>query len=329
MKKALLFLLVLIAAASSFTVFAADGTVPYENYTYSEVDGSVVIGPQAYVPETVVYGSTIGTAEFSYPTDIDTDPEGNIYLLDAGNSRIVVTDKSLKYKTEFKCMVDGKPADLSAAQGLTVTEDMVYVCDTDKSRILIFNKSDASLARIIGAPKSFALDDSFIFKPVRISVDAKGDMYVVSNGTYEGVINLKANGDFVTFFAANKVTSDAWDLFWRNFSTKEQRKTMTQLIPQDFASIDIDRQGFMLISTYTPVNNSMVKRVNSGGSNVIRALSSVSITGDGAKNSSFSDISSGPDKIYACLDKKSGRVFCYNHDGYLLYTFGGITGQNG
>ena len=330
MKKIILFLLIfVIAAGSSVSVYAAGGTVPYVNYTYSEADGSVVTGPQAYIPGTVVYGNTLGIGEFSYPTDIDADSQGDIYLLDAGNSRIVVIDKNLNYKTQFKCTVDGKAVDLSAAQGLTVTDESVYICDTDKSRVLIYNKSDAALKQIVNAPKSYALDDDFIFKPVRISVDAKGDMYIVSSGTYEGVINLKPNGDFVTFFAANKVTSDAWDLFWRNFSTKKQRKTMTQLIPQDFASIDIDRHGFMLISTYTPVNNSMVKRVNSGGSNVIRSLSSVNIVGDGAKNSSFSDISSGPDKIFACLDKKTGRIFCYNHDGYLLYTFGAIAAQNG
>ena len=88
---------------------------------------------------------------------------------------------------------------------------------------------------------------------------------------------------------------------------------------------------------YTQKDNRMVKRLNPGGADVIRDISNVPITGD-PKNylngslkgySSFSDISCGNYKIYACLDYTRKKIFCYNHDGYLLYTFGDSSSQTG
>ena len=263
-----------------------------------------------------------------YPSDFDTDTNGDIYILDAGNGRVVVIDTNLQYKSHFDCIINDEKIDTSTAQGITVTQDSVYICDTDHSRILIFNKADGIFKYEIGAPTAVALDDDFLFKPAKVSVDMHGDLYVVSNGTYEGILNLRPDGEFVTFFAANKVSTDAWDLFWRNFSTKKQRKARVALIPQDFSSVDIDANGFLMITTFTAVNDSMVKRSNPGGTNVIRTLSNSKINGNKI-NSSFSDITAGPDRLYSCLDRKNGKIYTYNNDGYLLYTFGAKAAQQG
>ncbi len=330
MKKITISLfLILIVMVAPFSVSATANTIPYTNYTYSEVDKSIVEGPQAYIPETVIYGIDLGIGNFLLPTDIDTDANGDIYVLDAGNSRVVVLTSQLKLKATYICNINGENIDLKSAKGITVSGDNYYICDTENSRILVHNKENGESIRVIGTPTSSVLDENFIFQPTRISVDEKGNLFVVSNGTYEGILNLKSNGDFVTFFATNNVTTNAWDQFWRRYSTKQQRKTMTQLIPQDFSSIDIDEQGFFMITTRKAVNNSMVKRVNPGGSDVIRNLSNISLVGDSSSTSSFVDISAGPDKIYACLEKNSGRIFCYNNDGYMIYNFGSLSSQKG
>lgn len=330
MKKFTVFALItiILISAVSVTVCADDTVVPYTNFTYSEADGSVVECPQAYIPEEVVYGTDLGVGAFLYPTDFDTDSNGDIYILDAGNGRVVSVDTELNFKSQFDCIVNGEKIDIATAQGITVTSDKIYICDTDKRRILVFGKTDGIFEYEIGTPTAVALDENFLFKPSRVAVDEKGDLYVVSSGTYEGILNLKADGEFVNFFAANKVSTDAWDLFWRNFATKTQRKAMLRLIPQDFSSIDLDAQGFLLITTFTAVDNSMVKRANPGGTDVIRSLSNKYIAGNGS-DSSFSDITSGPDKIYSCLDRKNGKIYTYNNDGYLLYTFGSKSSQQG
>lgn len=341
MKKicSILILLVVIISTVIVPVSASTFEVPYENYIYSEVDGSIVSCPQAYLPNVEIFGSALGIGEMSSPSDMDTDKNGDLYILDTGNNRVVVLNSNLSLKHTFDCITTDDVAQLplSEAQGITVTEKYVYICDTNNDRILVFDKNIGSFVRKFGAPTSSSLGDKFIFKPSRLEVDTEGNLYVICNGIYEGILNLNADGEFLGYFASNKVSTSAWDLFWRNFSTVEQRKKMVQLIPQDFSSIDMDADGFFFVTTYTAISNSMVKRVNPGGNNVIRQKSAISTVGDPSKyyggtlegKSSFSDVAAGPHKIYACLDKTRGRVFCYNNDGYLLYNFGIISDRMG
>lgn len=341
MKKVYaIFVMILIIVAAGIPVSASGSAVPYDNYTYSESDGSAVKNPQAYLPEKVIYGSGLPTGSFNNPTDFDVDENGDIYILDEGNNRVAVIGPDYSFKYEFDCSSveeDGSLKPLNDASGINVTENFVYISDTENSRILLFDKLNGEYVKAYYMNGSSVLGEDFIFKPTKTATDSEGNLYVVSNGTYEGLLNIKENGEFLSFFAGNKVTASAWTLFWRRFSTKEQRKTGEQLIPQQFSSIDMDADGFYFITTYTPVSNSMVKRMNPGGNNVIRNLSEIPLTGDTTKyyngslsgESSFSDVSAGPYKIYACLDKTRGRVFCYNYDGYLLYTFGTLSERDG
>ena len=330
MKKRLTvsILAAILFIGTAFTA-SAETTAPYQNYVYRE-NGTAQEGPQAYLPEEEIFGQDLPCGPFAEATDLDTDKNGDLYILDAGNNRIVVLDGDFEYKKVISCEIESEDGitTLKKAQGIAVSEKNVYVCDTDNSRVLGFDKETGKLVSKVGTPTSKSLSSDFVFKPYRLDVDAEENLYIVSQGTYEGIINVTPEGEFLGFFASNQVTASAWELFWRRFSTVEQRKTMVQLIPQDFSSIDKDEQGFFLITTFT--GTPMVKRVNPGGNDVIRALSKIPITGDPyttysgtlAGVSSFADIASGPEKIYAALDRKRGRIFCYSNDGYMLYTFG-------
>jgi len=325
----------LIMLAVSFTSYADTVSLPYENYTYS-ANGSVIVSPQAYIPEKVIYGHDLGITDFKNATDIDCDSDGFLYILDEEDNKIIVLneafrlDRTINIKQTLK---DGTEIAVNDAQGITVENDRIYVCDTENSRVLVLDKKDGKYINMITTPESKALEDDFLFKPKKVSVDNEGNYYIVSNGTYEGIVNMGKKGDFLGFFATNEATASAWELFWRRFSTIEQRKKSIQFVPQDLSSVDKDESGFFLVTTVTELNNSMVKRVNPGGNDVIRNLTALGITGDkvGAAGaaSSFIDISSGKYKIYACLDITRGKVFCYNNDGYLLYTFGGISDRKG
>lgn len=341
MKKTLRILWLLPVCALLLSIVCpAQNTAPYENYTYSEETGEFALAPQAYLPERVLYGADIGAGAFREPADLFCDEEGFLYILDTGNQRIVVLNPDFTLKAQFSCVFPsqgGEASGLNGAKGLFVDDRYIYVADSQNARIIVMNRQDGSLVQYVNAPVSDVLGEGFIFKPIRLAVDRERLLYVVSEGTYEGVINMDMNGNFLGFFGSNSVTASAWDLFWRRFATKEQRKTMLQLIPQDFSSIDMDSNEFFLTTTYTAQQNSMVKRLNPGGNDVIRSQSRTGLVGDPGRvwegslagSSSFSDIASGPDNIYACLDYTRGKIFCYNNDGYLLYTFGALADQTG
>lgn len=339
-KVCAIFACIFVVSGACLPASAAGSSVPYDNYTYSENDGSVILNPQAYLPETVIYGDGLSVGNFNNPTDFDVDENGYIYILDEGNNRVVVIGSDYAVKNTFNCNsveADGSTKPLNDASGISVSKKYVYISDTENSRVLLFDKLTGEYVKAYYMTDSSVLGEDFIFKPTKTSTDSEGNLYVVSNGTYEGLLNIKENGEFLSFFASNKVSASPWTLFWRRFSTKQQRKTSEQLIPQQFSSIDMDAEGFYYITTYTPVSNAMVKRMNPGGNNVIRSLSNIDLVGDPTKYyngafsgvSSFSDVSAGPYKIYACLDKTRGRIFCYNYDGYLLYTFGTLSAQDG
>ena len=326
--------LVLMLSAA-FSADAASVTVPYENYTYS-ADGSVIVSPQAYLPEQTIYGHDLGISDFKNATDIDCDGDGKVYILDEEDNKVIVLGKDLKLDKVINVkqkLNDGTEITLADAQGITVTEKELIISDTENNRMLVLNKKNGKHIKTITTPQSKALEEDFIFKPIKSSVDNEGNHYIVSNGTFEGVVNLDKNGEFLGFFASNEATASSWELFWRRFSTVEQRKKSIQFVPQALSSIDIDDAGFFFVTSLTPQNDSMIKRVNPGGKDVLRNVTTLSLIGDRAggttQASSFIDVSAGKYKIYACLDSTRGKIFCYNNDGYLLYTFGAISDQKG
>lgn len=318
---------------------AAAQTIPYENYNYSEMTGALMTAPQAYVPERVFDAAKQGF--LAEPTDIHTDAAGHIYLLDGGSGRILVYDadwNSLRVIDGFTR--EGKAESFEGARGIFVDDRYIYIADTENHRIVILEQ-DGKLVEVSGAPQSTMLGKDFVFKPIRVATDPDRLLYVVGEGTFEGVITMEWDGTFTGFVGANNVKPSAWDIFWMQFSTVEQRQKMVQFVPQDFSSIDVDDDGFFYCTTQTKQKSNgkehMVKRLNPGGSDVIRSLSRTALVGDPKEVSKgsmkglskFTDVAYKDYGIYACLDYVRGRVFVYNHDGYLLYSFGTLSAQDG
>lgn len=339
MKRIIKILSIFFIWLSAFSTLFVSADAPYVNYNYSEETGKLIYAPQAYLPERVVYAGELGLSDFKNAADIFYR-DGCLYVLDSGNSRVVALNSDFSLKSVFNFSFPDETEenrDISGAKGVFVSADTVYIADTLHARIIAASRENGQVSRLITVQKAEALGQGFVFKPAAVAVDSDGLLYVVGDGTYEGVINMNADGDFLGFFGSNTVSTSVWDLFWRRFSTKKQRKTMLQLIPQDFSGIDIDSSGFLLTTAYTAQNGAMVKRLNPGGTDVIRNRSRIGVAGDPgtiwsgsmAGKSSFSDIAAGSDNIYACLDYKRGKVFCYDNDGYMLYNFGTISDQTG
>ena len=90
------FAFALCASDLSVQTALAGQNVPYETYTYDYYE-DIKYTPAAYIPDGALTGAKIGCGDFLSPQDLNTDEEGNVYIADTGNSRVVMLDSSMTW----------------------------------------------------------------------------------------------------------------------------------------------------------------------------------------------------------------------------------------
>ena len=94
---------------------------------------------------------------------------------------------------------------LSEAKGIFTDDKYIYVADTGNAQILIMDRETGEQVKIVPAPSSAVLGKDFIFKPIRLATDSERQLYVVGEGTYEGIINMNWEGEFISFVGSISV----------------------------------------------------------------------------------------------------------------------------
>ncbi|MFU1796636.1 YIP1 family protein [Paenibacillus azoreducens] len=326
----ILMMLLLVSGIAAAPVSA--GNSPY-NYSFW---GTPVPAPEAYALERVLYGNDWSIGPLSSPQDIYAGKDGRIYIADTGNNRIVVLNRNLQVDGVFTDFQNaGQKDSLSQPQGVFADPDgHMYIADTDNRRIVELDRG-GKLVRIINEPKSTLLRPGFQYLPVKLAIDKAKRMYVISQGSYEGIMEFDADGGFNGFIGTNRVKFSPVDLFWKRISTKAQREQMQQFIPIEFNNLDLDDNGFIYTSTSEEDSDQPLKHLNPSGVDILRSkgyfapkgdvgnLEGGSVTG----SSIFVDVIADQGGMYSALDSKRGRIFTYDKDGNLLYEFGGLGSQ--
>lgn len=325
----------------------------YKSYTYS-INGLPVDSPDAYTPDRQINADTMGlaasnVATLADPADLTVDSDGNVYIVDRGNNRVLMLDPNYKFVLEFGASFvndQGIPDSLNAPSGVFVATDFIYVADTENSRIVVFDH-EGNFVRIVLEPSSQLMGDDAIYKPIALAVDADHNMYVVSSTTYMGVIVMNSDGVFQQFLGAQKAEVNLADLFWRNFMSAQEIAQSSTVVPTEYNNITIDDEGFVYVtsssidealqqnatetgaSDYAPV-----KKLNASGNDVMmrggffgpggevyvsnNPTSETSITGA----SKIIDIALGPEGTWSIIDEKRSKVYTYDQYGRLLHVFG-------
>ena len=354
MKKRLISILILALTAImlSTNVFAA----AYQTYTYS-YDGFPLLSPDAYVPERVVTMKYIGLNDEAYTLrDLEVDDEGNVYLVDAMQNRVIVTDRYYKLKFIISSFVNehGVPDGFNNPSGVCITEKFIYVADTDNNRIVMFDR-DGNYVKIVPKPTSNYFEDGSLYKPVALAVDQYNRMFVVSTSTYQGIIVMDDNANFSGFIGAQKVVISAFQIIWRRLQTREQRESQSEYISSEFNNIAIDSDGFIyvttssieedtqqsaIISRSTSGDYAPVKKLNSAGNDVMArngfwppsgevSVSNMSVSDTPTGASTIIDVAVGPEGTWSIVDEKRSRVYTYDQQGNTLFIFGDMGTQLG
>lgn len=331
----------LLAGVKSGEVHATP--IPYDTYNY-DYRKYIHFTPAAYVPQTTIRGSALTwngepLGNFVTPQDLCQADDGRIYVADTGNNRIVVLDENMKQVLNVITTFDNDGAEDSFKQpyGVFVSEkNEIYVADSQNNRIVVLDQQ-GKLIKIVSNPKSESLDDGYVFVPLKIAVDYADRIYVIAQNMFEGIMVFEANGQFATFFGTIEVEISAWEKFWARLASKEERAKQVLFIPTEFTGIDIDPDGFVYASNIDPAGKQGVRRLNPRGEDVIKKGENGNVGGDLWINgtteyggpSQFTDVVYRDNGIYSCLDRKRGRIFTYDHEGNLLYIFGGLGSQEG
>ena len=324
---------------------------PYATYTYS-INGEVLDSPDAYVTDTVIDSAYMGLETERYLTDVrdlKTDAAGNVYIVEAGLNRVIVLDKYYKLRFEIDEFVNtqGIPDKFNGPQGVFVSKEYIYVCDSNNSRIVMFTLEGKYVNTVL-APVSDLFDEGDVFTPIAVAVDSYGRMFVVSSTTNQGIIVMDDDGSFYGFIGAQKVSYNPLDWFWRTY-LKKDTEGMIQYVPTEYNNITVDENNFVyatissldksqqaaaITSKDTSGDYAPVKKLNAAGDDVMRRngfyppSGEVKIAED-ADPSKIIDVAIGPNETWSIVDEDRSKVYTYDKNGNLLFAFGDKGAQTG
>lgn len=378
MKK-LVKIICIVFAVLMIAAIPLSAAKPYQTYTYS-ISGTALYSPNAYDPlETVDYKYMGLTTKIEDPRDLEVDEDQNVYIVDTKTNRVICLDRYYKIREDVTSNGNDKgfiseftneygvKDTLTGPRGVFISKDkfengefvegLIYVCDTERNRIVVFEK-DGTYVRIINQPESELFDEGSLYKPVAVAVDAYDRLFVVSESTTQGIIVLTSEGEFTKFIGAQKTSLNAWQILMRRFRTDAQSDMVEANTSSEYNNITITDDGFIYVTTssldegqqQSAIRNKSasgdfapVKMLNASGDEIMRRngfwppSGEVQISTSSADQSrgfvtgasKVTDVAVGPSGTWSIIDAKRQKVFTYDFDGNLLFAFGDKGDQMG
>lgn len=311
---------------------------PYVSYTYWEDYGSgkktrVYCKPM-YTVDRVIEPYSKEMQLWGAVTDICTDENDYIYILDGGLSKIYVFDNKYNFVKEIGGLRYGDE-EISAkdACGIFVKNEKIYISDSKNGRVLVAD-TEGKVFKIIGKPESELIPDDFIYQPIRVAVDSKDYTYIACDGSYYGALVFSPQMEFIGFYGANTVKATAGDiiakLIDRIFSNDAKKEASVLALPYQFSDFAIGPNDFVYTVTGdTDELSGQIKKLNPGGKNVL-AKENYNFADDSTdmiRKQSLKGIDVDKDGCFYALDTGNGRIYWYDAVGELLCVFGDYAGE--
>lgn len=340
----ILVLCLLSATVLTTNAQSIDGDVPVETYTYWEGVGSASSRKAVYTHATYQVNQTLTSNKlavdsFSSMDDVFADKQGNIYMLDGQSSRLLVVDSNFNLIKEITSVMSGNEVlTFVAAKSVYVhTDGMIYLCDTENERVLLFD-INGNLKTTLTLPSSSLIPSNFQYRPISLTVDSTGHIYVLCEGSYYGALLYNPEFEFIGFYGSNKVTNTIKQAFKtmmnRLFVNNVKKSATASVLPYCFSDLCVGNDDFIYTSTGFTENGQtgQIKKLSPGnGSNIIDS-DSVNFADDGANwtykvgaqlNQDISSLAVDEYGFIYCLDTAYGRVYIYDEEGHLLSAFAG------
>ena len=286
-------------------------------------------------------GGAVGV-EISEAQDVSVDPDGNVYVFDGNNRRVVKFDSSGNFLLTFGSGGTGD-GEFSYAYGLTTdTDGNVYVADTNNNRIQKFNSSGVYQMQL----GTYGTADGELNYPHGVAVDSSGNIYVAdgtnariqkfdSSGVYQSQFGTPGSGggelaspeDIAFDSAGNIYVTDVDNSRIQKFDssgTYQMQFGTSGSGDGEFSQLSgvgVDANGFIYTTEQT---GERVQKFNSSGD----YISQWGTSGEGeGEFDTPRGLAVGPDGSVYVADTYNDRIQKFDNSGTFLSIAGGISGD--
>ncbi|MBR3108871.1 MAG: hypothetical protein IKH30_17055 [Clostridia bacterium] len=304
MKKrivCLLLLSVLLAAGAC----PALAQMPYKTFTLG-VNKELVETQTAYEPVRSM--TRFGDETLKDPQDLRMGPDGNLYIADTGNKRVLVVSREGELIREIK---DKK--NFKTPSGVNVdAEGNIYVADESSRAVLVYSP-EGKLIRTWTKPAHPLFGDTAPYKPRKVVIDKRGNLYICSKGNTNGIVQISpaGEGEFLGYYGANQSSVTLLTAIKKAVFTDEQLSSMAGIVPISVENICIDEKGMVYAVSQTNDERSL-RRLNVAGRNTMtpdywtELTTAVAVTQEGS--------------VFTA--NANGRIVEYTSEGDMLFVFG-------
>ena len=302
MKKFAAWLLLILLVA---TCLPAQAATPYRTFTLGVDKIDMVETQTAYEPIRTMI--RFGEETLKMPSDMRMGPDGNLYIADTGNKRILVITKEGELVKEI---ADKK--NIKSPKGVYVDEALnIYIADENARAVLVYDQNGNYLMEY-EKPTHQLFGQTSPYVPQKVVLDKRGNLYIVSKGNTNGVVQISpvGGGEFLGYYGANTSRVSLLTQI-RRLLFGQDSAAIGDIVPISVRNLTIDEKG--MVCTVTEAGDeSALRRLNVAGKNTLTPDAWTDLNTCVAVNSSGSIFTANA----------NGTIMEYTSEGALLFLFG-------
>jgi hypothetical protein len=213
---------------------------PYPTFTTS-VNNDLIYTQTAYLPNGFIESDVLlsGASDLFLKNNL-------FYIADTDNKRVVVLDQLGNLIKEINGF--SKPTGLFVDR-----KNNLYVCDYDYNKVFKYD-DQYNLVFEYERPTEPIFGQASLFRPLKVLVDLRGNVFILGEGSTSGLIELSATGEFLGFFGANYSDNSIFQKIIKLFNV-----TLASNLPPSSTNIADDPKGS--IYTVNP-KDGLLKKFN-------------------------------------------------------------------